>query len=140
MAHLVPSIEFVGEVISEVEQGRSVLEALERSTHSPCNDFVFKVGLWLEYRKNSETNKVRFSSHYQQGLIEILEEGLRGAPVHEHLNVLHSEMSEEFERQWKSYLQNLPMKLSIPLLLFFFPAYVVLLFGPLVVQFLSGVQ
>lgn len=140
MGHIVPSIEFIDDLLSEIEQGQSVVTAIEKVSKVQNSAFAMKIGLWLEYYRNSLESGVEFRSQYQSNLIEVLQAGMDGAPIHEHLNYLRKEMNAEFERQWKAYLEGLPMKLSLPLLLFFFPSYVVLLFGPLLIKFLQGVS
>lgn len=140
MAHIVPSISFIQDLKTNIEQGVSLQQSIQQLVNKPENTFTLKISLWFSYFQKSDRNPVVFPTQYQKSLVEILEQGLNGAPVYEHLGMLEQEMCREFERQWKSYLESLPLKLSLPLLLFFFPAYVILLFGPLLVQFLSGVQ
>ena len=123
-----------------IEHGCSVQETLAKLTQYPEDSFSEKMALWLTYKKNGVAREVVFKTQYQQNFIEILSHGLAGAPIYEHITILEREMDEEFERQWKAYLESLPMKLSLPLLLFFFPAYVILLFGPLIMQFLMEVS
>ncbi len=140
MSHIVPSLSFVRNLSAGLEQGLSVLESFEQSILRDDNEFCLKMSLWWSYEKNGVHNQVRFKTHYQKHLVEIICSGLSGAPIYDHLCHLESEMSREFDRQWKAYLESLPLKLSIPLLIFFFPSYIVLLFGPLVVQFLKELQ
>ena len=138
MNHRVPSLSFVKNLKSGLQQGLSVLESFEQSLAKEDNEFGLKISLWWSYEKNGIYNQIRFETHYQKHLIEILQSGFSGAPIYDHLCHLESEMTREFDRQWKAYLESLPLKLSIPLLIFFFPSYIVLLFGPLVLQFLEG--
>ena len=140
MGHIAPSLSFVRNMKTGLEQGLSVLESFEQSIAMEESEFGSKVSLWWSYEKNGAHNQVSFKTHYQKHLMEIIRSGLAGAPIYDHLGYLESEMAAEFERQWKAYLEILPLKLSIPLLVFFFPSYVVLLFGPLIVQFLTEVQ
>ena len=140
MGHIVPSLSFVRNLSTALEQGLSVLESFEQSMAKEDNEFGLKMSLWWSYEKNGIHNQVQFKTHYQKHLIEIIRNGLLGAPIYDHLCHLESEMSREFDRQWKAYLESLPLKLSVPLLIFFFPSYIVLLFGPLVIQFLKELQ
>jgi hypothetical protein len=140
LAHLTPSIEFVINLKSGLEQGNSLLDAFNENLNNLNDPFSKKMALWFAYYKNSMESSIEFKSQYQKNLLEILDQGFSGAPVYEHLCLLEKEMSEEFERQWKAYLESLPLKLSLPLLFFFFPSYVILLFGPLIVQFLTEVS
>ncbi len=140
MAHIVPSLSFLIEFKSLLEQGRSVQDCLALLTENPKDEFRQKVFLWWSYEKIKTTNPVEFKTLYQKSLFEVLRQGLKGAPIYSHLILLQTEMTQEFDRQWKAYLESLPLRLSFPLLLFFFPAYVILLFGPLTTQFLKGIQ
>jgi hypothetical protein len=140
MAHIAPSISFIREVISGIEQGKSVGQVLDAVVLLDQADFFKKMKVWWSIKKSGGEPPQIFRSHYQQSLIEILENGLLGGAIHDHLCRLEAEMIQEFERQWKAFLESLPLKLSVPLLLFFFPSYVVLLFGPLLVQFLMEVN
>ena len=140
MGHIVPSLSFVRGLQSGLEQGLSVLESFEKNIAESSNEFNLKMSLWLSYEKNGIHNQVQFETHYQKHLIEILRCGLSGTPIYDHLCHLENEMKKEFDRQWKAYWGSLPLKLSIPLLIFFFPSYIILLFGPLVIQFLQELQ
>ena len=140
MNHMVPSLSFVRDFSTGLEQGLSVLESFEQSLAKENNQFTLKMSLWWSYEKNGVQNQVQFKTHYQKHLIEIIRNGLLGAPIYDHLCHLESEMNKEFDRQWKAYLESLPLKLSIPLLIFFFPSYIILLFGPLALQFLRELQ
>lgn len=138
MAHLVPSISFVSTIKTNIAQGMSVSSALESSIQREDSDFAKQMLFWKATRERGKVYRP-FKSHFQQSFLEIINSGLDGAPIYEHLCLLEAQMIQEFERQWKLYLESLPFKLSIPLLLFFFPAYIVLLFGPLIMQFLNEV-
>lgn len=140
MAHIVPSISFVKHLKSQLQAGKSLSFALEAFLERNNNSFGRDLQKWWLLKKHGQHFQVENRSPFQQSLFKIMDEGLKGAPVYEFLENLELEMEEEFERQWKLYLEKLPMILSIPLLFLFFPAYVVLLFGPLLNQFLQGVS
>jgi hypothetical protein len=141
MVHIVPSLSFLKSFKVQLENGQSVSTALETTLQKENSTFSQRVQLWRLHQQNGhDLCEELFHSHYQIHLISILSRGLKGAPIHEDLVFLEVEIEEEFERQWKAYLESLPMKLSLPLLLFFFPSYVVLLFGPLITQFLQEVS
>lgn len=140
MAHIVPSIAFLMDIKSGIEQGVSVNESILRVLNRQKDEFGLQMALWWSYEKNAIGNQIVFKTQYQKSLAEILHNGLQGAPIYEQLQLLEKEMSEEFERQWRGHLEALPMKLSLPLLVFFFPAYIVLMFGPLIIQLLNEVQ
>lgn len=140
MEYLVPSIAFVRDLRSQMERGQSVRSSIYEVCRQNNNSFTQKMSLWLIVHENQLRTPVKFKTHLQKSLIEVLTHGLSGAPIYEHLTQLENEMNQEFERQWKAYLEALPMKLSLPLMFCFFPSYLILLFGPLIIQFLSEVN
>lgn len=140
MAHIAPSIAFVRETLSRMEQGQSLAQSLDQLVGGHKDPFNKKMNLWWQMVKNGHEPPQLFVTHYQRCFVELIQNGLLGAPIYDHLIRLELEMMQEFERQWKVRLENLPLQLSLPLLLCFFPAYMLLLFGPLVAQFLLEVQ
>ncbi|MEM7646627.1 MAG: type II secretion system F family protein [Pseudomonadota bacterium] len=142
MVHIAPSVAFVIQLKFMMGKGHSVADAV----HSLCErgDDCFHRNIqtwWAAYQsgQHGRWNHL-FKTHHQKCLIEMIMIGLEGGPIYHHLESLQEDMEREFERQWKSYLESLPIRLSLPLLLLFFPAYVVLLFGPLVIQFFQEVS
>ena len=140
MAHIAPSISFVRETLAGIERGQSLGQTLQQVIWLEESDFYIKMRIWWNLNRSGSPAPQIFKTHFQVSFIELLENGLLGAPVYEHMKLLESEMLEEFDRQWKASLENLPLKLSVPLLLCFFPSYIILLFGPLLVQFIAEVQ
>ena len=141
MVHLVPSISFVKVLIEQLEQGQSTFQAIKATAAQEASPFATQVYLWANQQRTGGSLKLWLpKSHFQLSLMQILLNGMEGSPVYESLKELASEMEMEFELQWKRHLETLPAKLSIPLLLFFFPAYMIMLFGPLLSKFLMEVQ
>ncbi len=140
MVHIVPSISFIKQFKSQIKSGLSVSGSLKRTLAMEETHFSKKVQLWWSAYRNGSSSRYSFSSHYEKAFIEALEQGLQGAPILKAVENIEDEMLQEFEIQWKSYLESLPTKLSIPLLFLFFPSYVILIFGPLIVTFLQGVS
>jgi hypothetical protein len=124
-----------------MQMGVSVQAALDRSVSEEKTEFSLRVLLWRERLLSRDKGaRAPAQTHYQHAFFEIVQSGLAGHPIFELLCELEKEMEQEFDRQWKLYLERLPLLLSLPLLLCFFPAYVILMFGPLVTQFLSEVS
>ena len=141
MVHIDPVISFTRALIRHMEEGRSLVSSIKMTHNEEQTPFSTKVYLWLHYHHQKQKDGPwNPSSHFQMGLQQILHEGLEGAPVYETLKQIQEEMEMEFEHQWKKHLETLPVRLSIPLLLFFFPAYLLMLFGPLLTQFIKEIQ
>lgn len=77
---------------------------------------------------------------YRERLFWLLESGYAGAPVLRELRALKSETLEQLELDLKNHVERLPLKMLLPLLLLMFPAFLILLFGPMMTQLLSVMQ
>ena len=121
MAHLVPSLSFLKTLKRHLQRGRSVNSAISLSIQEENTPFTLLVVRWRALLQASNIKAVQVGeTHFQMAFFEILKSGLEGAPIYELLSELEEEMTDEFERQWKVYLERLPLLLSLPLLLFFF--------------------
>lgn len=140
MVHIVASISFIKNFRQGLESGQSVARSLEAGLSKESNPFTAKLHHWYACHRAGQNVPHRMKTDYQVLLLEILVQGLEGCPVHEAIEALERDMEVEFERQWKFYLESLPAKLSLPLLFFFFPAYLILMFGPLLSKFLMEVN
>lgn len=78
---------------------------------------------------------MQLSSLYRRSLLQILERGLRGEAVYSVLLQLETELVEACQEEISNKVARLPFILLIPLLLFQFPAFLMLLFGPLLQNF-----
>lgn len=139
MAHIVPSIQFVQELKRRLHCGQSLSKSIETLCHQQEDPFYIKVQLWVAYYKKGQKNKIHFKTDYQKTLMQIIAKGLDGGSILEHVELLEQEMLKEFERQWKAHLNGLSFRLMVPLLMCFFPAYIILLFGPFVIQILKEI-
>ncbi len=70
-------------------------------------------------------------SPQRRALLEILAAGLAGQSISAHLESLKEEITDACDLEIKGHLEMLPLKMLAPLLLFQFPAFLLLLFGPL---------
>ena len=64
-------------------------------------------------------------------LIKVLERGLKGSPIDQSLADLEEEFFLATEIAYDRFLQMLPLRLLIPLMLFVMPSVFLLLLGPL---------
>lgn len=76
-------------------------------------------------------------SCYRENLFQLLELGKRGAPILREWRALRREIELQIEADLKGHVDALPFKMLIPLLLLMFPAFLILLFGPITQAFLS---
>jgi len=82
--------------------------------------------------------KTELGRHREQ-LFLLLEAGKRGSSVLTEWRVLRREVEAQLEMDLKGHVESLPLKMLMPLLLLLFPAFLILLFGPIVRAFLSAI-
>lgn len=70
-------------------------------------------------------------SAHRRALLEVLACGLGGQSISAQLESLRSEIANACDLEIKEHIEMLPLKMLAPLLLFQFPAFLLLLFGPL---------
>ena len=140
MENLSPGLLLLLDVRAALETGSSVrtgvLSFLKRS---PC-PFSEVVTTWLLHLDQGQsTNKILSALHpYRRALLILLEKGIRGLPILPQLVDLEMEIVKSCESELEEQLQKLPIKLMLPVLFLMFPAYLLLLLGPLLLSVLAG--
>lgn len=136
MENLAPPLLLVVNLKREMERGHSVREALAKYLHETNDDFAQVVAAWhvrveqgLDYKYSS------IKSLPRRALLMLLERGLRGEAIFQHLQRLELEIIESCQEEIQQKLQKLPFILMLPLLLLQFPAFLLLLFGPFLENF-----
>lgn len=144
MENLAPPYRFALHLQQDLESGRSVRTSVRRFVEMFDGEFVDQLSLWERSRESGEhrdwdKQKIRMSLH-RRSLFELLDFSLRGVSVLEPLRALEKEMRDFLEQQVEQHLGQLPFKLLIPLLLFQFPALLLLILGPLLLSLVREVQ
>ena len=139
MEYMTSSLDFVRKIQAEIRNGKAISVILPELIMEKEDPFHKRMRVWWFQEQNGGARELSFPTYYQKALVTLLRMSLNGAPVLDALAELEEEMSEELHRQITAHLESLPFKLLIPLMLFFFPAFVVLLFGPLLNHFLYEV-
>lgn len=129
-----PLLEAVCELRWRISAGNSMKEALRLYLESAETCFSQNLREWWalknQGRAGPETAE-KFVTHYQKALVELIERGLAGQPTLDHLGALEDEVEKAAQSELEMHVATLPFKVLIPLLLFQFPAYLLLLLGPL---------
>jgi hypothetical protein len=101
-------------------------------------EYPEQVGRWLALlQQGKDTHGLikEISSPHRQVILQLLERGLRGEAIYNVVVSLEDELIEACQEEISTKLARLPFLLLIPLLLFQFPAFLLLLFGPLLQNF-----
>ena len=142
MVCLAPPLKAILEIRMKMETGVSVSQAVRAYSQRNASDpFAKELGLWLFSKETGKSHKgSMFNGFYRRRLIEILNCGLKGEPILESLSDLEQELTLVTQEDMERHLQALPFISLIPLLCFEFPAFFLLLAGPLVLDLLSALQ
>lgn len=141
MDNINPGLALLLTVRRSLERGLSVkdgiLNYLKTNSDSFGQDVTTWYGLWQQNLSTAEYVSDQ-KSPYRRALFLTLERGLRGEPIYNYLVTLEEEIIKACETSIKQTLGRLPFILLIPLLLFQLPAFLLLLFGPLLRQFFEA--
>jgi len=140
METLAPPLELLIEIRFAIEKGQSLRKALQ-SYCQKAGDLVWRqeLVLWLnliEMGRSSDlvTRKMNFQ---RRQCLELLERGLQGESIYSQLCHLEEEILVAAKMEVEEFVASLPIKSLIPLLFFQFPAFLLLLLGSFLSQFLS---
>jgi hypothetical protein len=140
MVYLAHPYQFLILLIQDLESGTSVRLAVKNYLLKHQNDFAADLVSWFENTQREQKRPSNAKNPHRQALFDVLDLALQGGSVLPHLYELENEFKFACEQNLEDHLAKLPYKLMIPLLLFQFPAFLVLILGPLLSQLISEVQ
>ena len=142
MVCLAPPLKAVLEIRLQLENGVSVPQAIKLYSQRNLEDpFARAISLWFFAKEaGKEYDKEMFDNFYRRRLIDLLSCGLEGEPILEALCELEEDLVFVANEDMEQHLQRLPLISLIPLMLFEFPAFFLLLAGPLLLNLLSALQ
>ena len=108
-------------------------EAVRQLLESSSSQLTTELGEWWAVRSRERVvnHPKSFISPLRRAVIDTIERGLSGQPTREHLQALEFEVERAANAELEAHISALPFKVLIPLLLFYFPAFLLLLLGPL---------
>ena len=142
MEALAPPLRLVQVVRYHVECGESVRQGLKEYLNQSPDDFREQILAWLQLIERgccTQDYMRKIKSTVRRQIITVLERGVMGDPILPILISLEEELVERSLSEIESFLGQLPFRMMLPLLFFLFPAYLVLLLGPLLMQINSGI-
>lgn len=138
MEGVAPPLVLLLMVKRALEKGQSVRQGLNFYLKRHDDELSKVVVLWLGHLQQGQSPRkmvLEQKSAHRQVLLELLERGLVGESIYQQLILLESEIIEACQDELNTKLARLPFILLIPLLLFQFPSFLMLLFGPLLQNF-----
>ncbi len=146
MEGLAPPLKCLIEIQSALQNGEAIQRGLTRYLQIAASNggsdeefasllrrFLF---LW-DQGQDWRSVIVQVKSPQRRALLELIATGLAGQPILSHLEELKSEIVDACDSEIRKHLELLPIYMLAPLLLFQFPAFLLLLFGPLLSRLLQ---
>lgn len=142
MEGLAPSLKCLIEVQSALQNAETARIGLNRYLRgvSPSEPFGSEIRQFLFAWDQAQDWKAvvsRIRSAHRRALLELIASALSGQPVLAHLEELRSEIMTACDLEIRHHLEVLPIKMLMPLLLMQFPAFLLLLFGPLLARLIE---
>jgi hypothetical protein len=129
-----PPLAAVRELRWRIAGGHSMNEALRLYLDDATTEFAHDLREWRAHTAQGHAPAARargFTTPWRRALLELIERGCNGQPTLEQLATLEEEMETAAQAELDAHLGTLPFKVLVPLLLFQFPAYLLLLLGPI---------
>ncbi len=141
MENMTPSLRLIQSVRYAMESGESVRSGLRMYLQLPVDSLGESVRTWLQLFERgcgTEAYLSTISNPTRRHLLMLLEKGLRGEPILASLTAFSDEVQEESWAEMELFLAKLPFRLLLPLVFFIFPAFLLLLLGPLLLRVVAG--
>ncbi len=129
-----PLLRALRELRWTMSAGKSMNEAFQLYLERTQDDLASRLRqLWILKNQSGNISYTpeRLPTYFQRAFWQLVERGCRGEPAMDALNALESEVQAAAQAELDDHIATLPFKVLIPLLLFQFPAYLLLLLGPL---------
>jgi hypothetical protein len=136
MEGLAPTLKCLIEIQSAIQNGETIRAGiLHYLKASDCDEqfsgeirrFLFAWDQGHDWRAVVSQCK----SPQRKALFDVMAVGFQGVPVQPYIADLRNEMVQACEVEVLRHLEVLPVLMLVPLLIFQFPAFLLLLFGPL---------
>lgn len=141
MEGLNPALRLVWEVKKSIEKGESVRNGVKNYLQQSQDSWKASVYQWYFSIEHGESTQILISkqkSIYRRQILTVLERGLRGEAIMGVLSQLEKETLEKAESDLEEYSARAPYLLLGPLCLFLFPACLILMLGPFLIQLMQS--
>lgn len=141
MESLNPTLKLIWQVKKSIEKGASVRSGIKNYLQDETGSWKQVLILWLvKLEQGSSTAELVHGqkSPYRRQLLLILEKGMKGESILPVLTQLEKETQEKVEMDLEEFTTKIPYVLLLPLCLFIFPACLILMLGPFILQLMQA--
>ncbi len=137
MEFIAPPLHFITYLLRALETTQSLENTLRMYLQNESNDICPQLKLFYtrwQAKSLDELNFIPQEKHYRRAIFDLLIMGLKGRTIYPMLKSLEEEMIIACEQEIHMQAAKLPFLLLLPLLLLQTPAFLLLLFGPILQQ------
>jgi hypothetical protein len=141
MESLNPTLKLIWQVKKSIEKGNSVRAGIKNYLVAETDQWKNVLSLWqINLEQGGDVKELVQSqkSPYRKQLLLVLEKGLKGEAILPILMQLEKETQEKVEMDLEEYTAKVPYILLLPLCLFLFPACLILMLGPFILQLMQS--
>ncbi len=141
MENIASPLKLIWSVRKSIEKGSSVKRGIQEYLNSEQDEWQPEILKWqLRVQQGSSTSDVINTQRtiIRKHLMHLLERGLKGESIYKNLLSMEDEVLNQVEIQIHDLVTKLPYLMLIPIALFFFPACVILMLGPFILQLTSS--
>lgn len=142
METLAPALHLLIFIRFSMESGDSLRKALQDYESMDCHpEWTTFIKKWMQARQSGQdiSTLIRtLKTPSQRVLVQLINQGLAGEPIHQNLIQLEEELLQQSNDEIETFISTLPIKALIPLLLLQFPAYLILMLAPLIISLISA--
>lgn len=138
---------WIEEGIARGESVRDLLLSWYQTESNFSKDAGFNHEILRFLRRIEVSDASEMGSHeetyrtlYRESFFSILAAGVQGHSILPRLRDLRLEVEAQLELDMKAHVESLPLKTLIPLLLCMFPAFLILLLGPITQNLLEALK
>ena len=143
MDDIAPPLKCIIYIEKALSEGRSLQTGLKNyialgklSSHK--GDFHYEIQELLQtFLMDKSPSELKSKTIYRGALKDLLWAGLKGQSIYKELQGLKEEITGAAYADIKSFIDSIALKSTIPLLCLQFPAFLMLLMGPVLTQILE---
>lgn len=140
MEDINPTLRLIMSLREGLENGQPVRQSLQNFLSSEPGLLAKQLQKWWILKNSEQNPELKAFTLSQRALLQLIDRGFKGESIGTALVLLEQEVVEKCEGEIDEYVQALPIKCMIPLLLMIFPAYLLILLGPLVEELLRSLN
>ncbi|OQW51866.1 MAG: hypothetical protein A4S09_09360 [Proteobacteria bacterium SG_bin7] len=140
MAHMNPLLKSIIELRHRLEAGESLRSSFPNclcTDDTQWNSLLKRWFMALEHGTPTDKIVKGVNSPYRRIFLELLSAGFSGAPIYQNLLEIEIEVISACEIELEQKLRKLPFHSMLPVLFLMFPAFLIILLGPVLIHLLK---